>query len=89
MDELRERVYNVFRYLKPGQQIIIKEFAKKDPASFIQYGKDFIDEGNYNYEFTDGYKAFRRMYHEIDFSKFNLEAKTAAIEITQEIKKSA
>lgn len=64
-NEIRAKVFKLFESMKPGQVIIIMEFAKKDPASFIQFGKDFIDEGNHNYEFTKDYKAFRRFYHKV------------------------
>jgi len=69
-NEIKDKTFKLFRSMKPGQVIIIREFAKKDPKGFIQYGKDFIDEGNHNYEFTKEYKSFRRMYHKIDFSQY-------------------
>ena len=65
-NEIQEKAFKIFRALKPGQVIIVREFAKKDPKAFIQVGKDFIDAGNWNYEFTKDYKSFRRMEFEIE-----------------------
>lgn len=62
---MKDKAFELFQSMKPGQLLVIKDTARKDPASFIQYGKDFIDEGYYNYEFTKDYKGFRRMYHTI------------------------
>lgn len=64
-NDLRQKAFELFRSMKPGQVIIIRDIAKKDPKGFIQYGKDFIDE-NYNYEFNKDYTSFRRMWHLVE-----------------------
>lgn len=63
--EIQEKTFCLFRKLKPGQVIIVREFAKRNPTGFIQAAKDFIDAGNWNYEFSHEYKSFRRMNFEI------------------------
>jgi len=60
-NEILMKAFELFENMEPCQVIIIRDFAKKDPKAFIQYGKDFIDCGNWNYEFTKDYYAFRRM----------------------------
>jgi len=68
-NEDTEKAFRAFRKMRPGQMLVIREIARKNPEGLIQAGKDFIDEGNHDYEFTKDYRAFRRMYHKIDFSQ--------------------
>lgn len=58
---LRDRAFQIFTDMQPGDVIDIRNFAKKDPDGFIQFGKDWIDQGNTNYEFSPDYRKFRRM----------------------------
>lgn len=58
---LKQKAFDIFHQMNAGEVIIISEFAKKDPESFIEYCKDWIDEGNWDYEFSSDWKLFRRM----------------------------
>jgi hypothetical protein len=60
MAELRQRAFELFEKMKPGQILVISEFAKKDPEKFVQYGKDYIDQGN-NFEFNKNYTKYKRL----------------------------
>lgn len=80
----REKYFRKFREMQPGETINVMEFAKRAPIDFIQFGMQFIDEGNHNYEFTDQYRCFRRMWSKIEDERFEVltenkqELKTAA-----------
>lgn len=58
--DLRQAAFSIFDKMKPGQVLVIRDFAKKDPKAFIQYGKDYIDQGN-NYEFNKDFSKYKRL----------------------------
>jgi len=41
----KELAYDFFRSMRDRQVVAIKEIAKKDPESFKQYIRDYIDDG--------------------------------------------
>jgi hypothetical protein len=43
--QIRQYAFDIFDKLRINQSIMVKDFAKKDPEAFIQYGKDYIDNG--------------------------------------------
>lgn len=57
----KQKAFELFGLMNKGDCLIISEIAKRDPDTFIQYGKDWIDEGNWDYEFSSDWKVFRRM----------------------------
>lgn len=59
--EILKMWFDYFSNMKEGQQIEVAVSGKRDPELFIEMCKSFIDAGNYDFEFTDGYKFFRRM----------------------------
>ncbi|KIO75607.1 hypothetical protein TH53_19915 [Pedobacter lusitanus] len=57
---IQEQAFKVFDSMKISDVIIIREFAKKDPGAFIQYGKNYIDNGG-SIEFNHDYSKIRKV----------------------------
>jgi len=55
----KEKSFKVFDELKLGQVVVIETYATRDPESFIQYAKDYIDEGS-GLIFSDDYSSIRK-----------------------------
>lgn len=53
--------FKYFSEMQPGDQIEIAVKGKRDPALFIDVCKEFIDQGNPSFEFSNDYKFFRRI----------------------------
>lgn len=61
MDEILEKWFNKFGEMKPGQQIEVAVTGKRDPALFTDICKMFIDSGNFDFEFSNDYRYFKRI----------------------------
>lgn len=55
------KVYDRFRLMKVGDYVEIDKEAKKDPQLFIEICKEFINQGNHDFEFSNDYKYFKRI----------------------------
>ena len=68
MSKQQQAAFAVFDEMKPGQVIVIAEFAKRDPAAFKQYGMDYIDGGG-DMEFSNDYSRLRKLSNIADYKK--------------------
>ena len=66
----KELAFRIFDDMPVGQVIAIKEIAKKDPETFKQYIKDYIDAGG-NITVSSDWKKFRK---DSDTSEFMTNA---------------
>lgn len=70
-EQIRQYAFKIFDKLIIGQSIKISDFAKKDPSSFIQYGKDYIDQGggllfSKDYTFVTKVQSFQELMNSIN-----------------------
>lgn len=73
-EEIKQKAFDIFNKLNIGQSIVVKDFAKNDPKAFIQYGKDYIDDGgglvfNHDYSIMTKTETFQELMEYIDSRK--------------------
>jgi hypothetical protein len=64
---MKELAFKFFDEMKSGQVVAIKEIAKKDPETFKQYLRDYIDAGG-NITISSDWKKFRKDSDTKDFT---------------------
>jgi hypothetical protein len=64
---MKELAFKFFDEMKSGQVVAIKEIAKKNPETFKQYLRDYIDAGG-NITISSDWKKFRKDSDTKDFT---------------------
>lgn len=66
--ELKAKIFKFLDDLKPGQVIVIKQIAKKDPDLFIASTKEYIDAhaSDGGIEFNSDYSKIKRLQKFLD-----------------------
>ena len=54
---LKEKAYQFFDAMPECHPVLVKDIAKRNPEAFIQYAKDYIDDGG-QLCFSSDYKRF-------------------------------
>lgn len=67
---MKDKAFEFFDSLKPGDIVSIKEIAKNDPEAFKQYIKDYIDAGGLLTVSPD-WRKFRKDNNPNDFKTIN------------------
>lgn len=62
----RDLAFKFFDNMAEGQVIALKEIAKKDPETFKQYIKEYIDEGG-RITVSPDWKKFRKDFSDSGF----------------------
>lgn len=68
---IKEQAFKLFDKLQPGEVIVISKVARKDPAAFKEYAKEYIDQGGF-IEFDKEYRKLRGI-ERIDWKKLKRE----------------
>ena len=58
VDWLKARAFEFFFSLKPGEEIVISKIARRNPKQFVEFAKEFIDNGGF-IEFSPDYRKIR------------------------------
>lgn len=68
---IKEKAFQLFDKLQPGEVMIISKVARKDPEAFRQYAKEYIDQGGF-IEFDKDYRKLKGL-ERIDWKKLKRE----------------
>jgi len=71
----QEKAFKLFDELEDWKVIVVKKIAVNDPNAFVQFGKDYIEQGG-NIEFSGDFERIRkiRSVNDIPLTPFELRA---------------
>lgn len=59
--EILSSWFEYFDKMKIDEKIEIAVYGRRDPLLFIQMCKEYINQGHFDFEFSNDYKYFKRI----------------------------